>query len=102
MPKSSNKKVKKVQSKKAKNLFVDKNSINSLFIYMFLILILFLTIANLNVYFSPRKDKVLGAKVENMEGIFWYNFLQENPKYIPGWKEIGRTDKVKALDPNYF
>lgn len=75
---------------------------NYLFIYITSVIVLILTIINLNSYINPTKTKVLGAETSNTEGIFWYNLLKDNPDYIPGWIEIGRTDKIKLIDPNYF
>lgn len=75
---------------------------NYLFIYIISFIILILTIVNLNNYINPVKTKVLGVETSNTEGIFWYNLLKDNPDYIPGWIEIGRTDKIKLIDPNYF
>lgn len=75
---------------------------NYLFIYIISFIILILTIVNLNNYINPINTKVLGVEASNTDGIFWYNLLRENPDYIPGWIEIGRTDKIKLIDPNYF
>jgi len=57
---------------------------------------------------SQKKNKVLGAttviskiELEN-EKFFWEEFQKINPTYIDGWIELGRLDKVKEIDPNYF
>jgi len=78
------------------------------FLYItFAVLIILLSIFNLqNV--SQKKNKVLGAttviskiELEN-EKFFWEEFQKINPTYIDGWIELGRLDKVKEIDPNYF
>lgn len=76
-------------------------------IYIFSILIFLLSLININSYLfsnkiTPASTKVLGAEIANNDAIFWYDFLQKNPTYIPGWLEIGRPDKARAIDPNYF
>ena len=58
--------------------------------------------SNIFLYSRPTKPKVLGVNISNEEGVYWYQLLQKNPNYIPGWLEIGRLDKVKSIDPNYF
>lgn len=85
----------KKSAKKIQNLF-SKNFIN-----LFFALILILSILNIYNYLSPTKE-VLGIQTTNMKGVFWYDFLQKHPHYIPGWVEIGRTDKVRDIDPNYL
>jgi hypothetical protein len=74
---------------------------SNLYFYVIAILILILSIININSYF-PQKPPVLGVETKNTEGIFWYDFLQKHPNYIPGWIEIGRVDKAIEIDPNYF
>lgn len=79
-------------------------------IYIFFLLIILLSLININSYLTHNNrvgfymsgKKVLGAETKNDAGVFWYTFLQKNPNYIPGWIEIGRPDKAKAIDPNYF
>lgn len=61
-----------------------------------------LTIANFYTYLKIDSDRVLGIETEVTPPVFWYDFLKKNPNYIPGWIEIGRPDKVKNIDPNYF
>lgn len=68
----------------------------------FFTLLLILTSLNIYSFLKPKNNFVLGAQTKNEYGIFWFNFLKQNPTYIPGWIEIGRPDKVKAIDPNYF
>jgi hypothetical protein len=73
----------------------------------FAVLVILLSIFNLqNV--SQNKNEVLGAatviskiELEN-EKFFWEEFQKINPTYIDGWIELGRLDKVKEIDPNYF
>lgn len=71
------------------------------------ILIILLSIFNLQNT-SVNKTKVLGSKVEietnekEKENNFWNEFQIKNPTYIDGWIELGRLDKVKEIDPNYF
>jgi hypothetical protein len=73
-----------------------------LFIYVFLLFILLIVSINISNYLKPKEVKVLGSKTENIEEGFWQNFLTKNPDYIPGWIEIGRTDKASEIDPNYI
>lgn len=74
-------------------------------IYMVIAVVLFLSLTNLANYFSPRK--VLSVQVVNSfddsykKVDYWVDFLEKNPSYIPGWLEIGRTDVVVSIDPNY-
>lgn len=67
--------------------------------------VLFLASVNIKNFISPKK--VLGTETSeetdaSQEKIFWENFLNKNPDYIPGWIEVGRMDKVKEIDPNYI
>ncbi len=72
--------------------------------YLSILVVLFLSAFNIGHYTS--KEKVLGTNIESTqkqeEIDFWEDFLEKNPSYIPGWIEIGRLDKVKEIDPNYF
>lgn len=71
-----------------------------LFIFVVALFVLLLTTVNIKNYLAPKK--VLGAEVRvDTTEIFWQEFLNKNPDYIPGWIEIGRTDRVKEIDPNY-
>jgi hypothetical protein len=66
-------------------------------------IIMLLTSFNISTFLMPKK--VLGIKTDGAESTrfdFWNSFLANNPSYIPGWIEIGRTDKVKEIDPNYI
>jgi len=79
-----------------------------LFIFVATLFVLLLSALNIKNYLAPKKTvKVLGAETitdpETSSGQrFWQDFLKNNPGYIPGWIEIGRTDKVKEIDPNYL
>lgn len=64
------------------------------------ITLLLLSALNIENYLTPKE--VLGIETENKEEAFWNEFLEKNPDYIPGWIELGRLDKVKQIDPNYF
>lgn len=72
-----------------------------LLIYLALLLILFITSLNINNYSKPKQVKVLGTETVNKEEIFWQDFLNKNPDYIPGWIETGKMDKAKEIDPNF-
>lgn len=80
-----------------------KHSNNKQFILIsiLLVVLLFLTFLNIRNYYLPKT--VLGIitseEVSNSE--FWDEYLKSNPNYIPGWLEIGRTDKALEIDPNY-
>ena len=72
-----------------------------LFLVVSILFVLLLTSINVERSFSIKK--VLGAStLQNDNNLFWEDLLQKNPGYIPGWIEIGRPDKAKELDPNYF
>lgn len=67
-------------------------------------IILTLSLVNIKNYLStkPIPKKVLGAEIDLDSTMnFWNDFLTKNPEYIPGWIEIGRTDKAYSIDPNY-
>lgn len=71
-----------------------------------ILMILVLTSLNISTFLTARK--VLGTETSNPdtksvsdETKFWEDFLVKNPNYIPGWIEIGRTDKAKEIDPNF-
>ena len=75
-----------------------------MFVYVSILLLLFLTLQNVNTFLSS--DKVLSAQTEELNlsennTSFWNGFLERNPNYVPGWNEIGRTDRVKQIDPNF-
>lgn len=72
-----------------------------LLVYVAALFVLLLASANIENYLAPKK--VLGAETKiNSDDTFWQDFLTKNPNYIPGWLELGRTDKVKGIDPNYI
>jgi hypothetical protein len=72
-----------------------------LLIFVAALFILLLTAINIDGYQTPKE--VLGVETQiDTDAIFWEEFLSKNPDYIPGWIEIGRMDKVKEIDPNYF
>jgi hypothetical protein len=71
------------------------------FYSVLVITLLLLSALNIQVYLQPKV--VLGVETEtNTDDVFWANFLEEHPNYIPGWIELGRFDKVKQIDPNYL
>ncbi|HET7099489.1 MAG TPA: hypothetical protein VFI61_04635 [Patescibacteria group bacterium] len=77
-------------------------SAKEVFIYVLFLFILLLTVININTFLQP-KTTVLGAETESTTGEdFWKDFLLLHPNYIPGWIELGKMDKVKEIDPNYF
>lgn len=90
------------KTKSKKNKKQVKKSSKYLTIYILAIFIVLLSLINIHGYLFPKETNVLGIEATNTEGIYWYDFLQKNPNYIPGWLEIGRPDKSRAIDPNYF
>ena len=78
------------------------NTINEIFIYVFLLLTLLLVSINIGTYLHPKQTKVLGDETQNMNEIFWQDFLSKNPDYIPGWIEIGDIGKANSINPNYL
>lgn len=76
------------------------NIARELLVFVAALFVLLLSAANIESYQSPKK--ILGTESQvNSDDKFWEEFLNKNPDYIPGWIEIGRTDKVKEIDPNY-
>jgi hypothetical protein len=72
-----------------------------LLIFVAVLFVLVLSAANIENYQTPKK--VLGAETQvGSNDKFWQDFLIKSPNYIPAWIEIGRTDKVKEIDPNYL
>lgn len=72
--------------------------LNNLLYITFAVLILILSIANLQ-NIKRKETVVLGAKTNNL---FWEDFVTKHPTYIDGWIELGKMDKVNEIDPNYF
>jgi hypothetical protein len=75
---------------------------NTLLIYLVAIFMIVISFININIYLKQKTVKILGISTHGNETVFWKDFLEKNPNYIPGWIEIGRTDKAKKIDPNYF
>ncbi|MGA2910445.1 MAG: hypothetical protein ABSE04_01410 [Candidatus Microgenomates bacterium] len=72
-----------------------------LLIFVAILFVLLLTSVNIDNYLAPKKVLGIETQVGSNEK-FWEDFLNKNPNYIPGWIEIGRTDKMKEIDPNYI
>jgi hypothetical protein len=53
-----------------------------------------------NIY-KPKQQpvQVLGTTKDNS---YWEEMVTKHPTYIDAWIELGRIDKVKEIDPNYF
>lgn len=73
--------------------------ISSVIVVAVLLLSIF-NLQNSNSSTKPFED-VLGAEITNNEK-FWQDFVGKHPDYIDGWLELGRVDKVREIDPNYF
>lgn len=76
---------------------------------IYLGLLLLMVLSSFSIYNFLKINTVLGISTTQMQEQnladgkeFWTDFLSRNPSYIPGWIEIGRTDRVKEIDPNYF
>jgi len=85
------------------NKKIRKNSIQ-VFVYVVILFLLLLTSINIDKFLTPKT--VLGAETSlnqstDKNELFWSNFLSKNPNYIPGWIEIGRSDKARQIDPNF-
>lgn len=80
-----------------------KEIITEILLYFTIFIILVLSAVNIKTYFT--KSKVLGISTKEKpletEEQFWNNFLSQHPDYIPGWKQIGRNDMAKQIDPNF-
>ncbi|KKP46525.1 MAG: hypothetical protein UR39_C0010G0037 [Candidatus Woesebacteria bacterium GW2011_GWA1_33_30] len=81
---------------KKKNLSKD---LNFLLYITFSILILLLSISNLQNIERKKVVKVLGAETNTY---FWEDFMAKHPTYIDGWIELERMDKVEEIDPNFL
>ena len=81
---------------KKKNLSKD---LNFLLYITFSILILLLSISNLQNIERKKVVKVLGAETNTY---FWEHFMAKHPTYIDGWIELERMDKVEEIDPNFL
>lgn len=75
-----------------------RKELNNLLYITFAILILLLSISNLQ-NLKKQEINVLGTKTNNS---FWDDFMTKHSTYIDGWIELGRMDKVSEIDPNYF
>lgn len=73
--------------------------LNNLLYITFAVLILLLSIFNLQKLKRKEIVTVLGTETNNL---FWEDFMTSHPTYIDGWIELGRMDKVSEIDPNYF
>lgn len=68
--------------------------------YILLIVVLFLSVLNLNSYYS--RQFVLGAETEDTkpdyskETDYWLSFLESHPTYIEGWIRLGDIEKVNG------
>ena len=62
------------------------------------ILILLLSISNLQGLRKKEEIKVLGAEKDNL---FWEDFATKHPTYMEAWIELGRIDKAREIDPNF-
>ncbi|HUC94618.1 MAG TPA: hypothetical protein VMR19_01245 [Candidatus Saccharimonadales bacterium] len=72
-----------------------------LLIFVLVIFVLILSAVNIENYTAPKK--VLGVETKvNSEDVFWQDFLNKNPSYIPGLIETGKIDKAREIDPNYL
>lgn len=84
------------------------NSIEQIIIYTAVLIVLLLTAFNIQNYLDNKKVLGISASIipENLESVsdrlFWEDMVEKNPNYIPGWIELGRMDKVREIDPNYF
>lgn len=73
--------------------------LNNLLYITFAVLILLLSIFNLQKLKRNETVMVLGVETNSS---FWEDFMTKHPTYIDGWIELGRIDKVRQIDPNYF
>ncbi|MCL4382829.1 hypothetical protein M1545_03500 [Patescibacteria group bacterium] len=93
-----------------------KSTATFLFGIITAILILMLSVLNLETFSRSLKDSnVLGVNIEADQREFWYSFLESNPSYLPGWLELVRLedengneegkiyamDKAFQIDPNW-
>ncbi|MFC1626044.1 hypothetical protein ACFL1Q_03315 [Patescibacteria group bacterium] len=81
-----------------------RKSALTLLIYSAIITVLLLTSLNIENYLT--QTRVLGTKTQADtqkfdEEVFWEEFLSENPSYIPGLIETGRTNEARQINPNY-
>ena len=83
----------------AKKKINSKKELTSLLYITFVFLILLLSIFNLQNINKKSVVKVLGVEDDKS---FWQDMVTKNPTYRDGWIELGRLDKIREIDPNYF
>ena len=66
-----------------------------------ILFILLLASINIEYYLAPKKVLGVETTASTQGDVFWQDFLEKNPDYIPGWIEVGKMDKVVEIDPNY-
>lgn len=75
-------------------------------IYIYLAILFILLLTSINIHNSLLPKKVLGVKTQSniaqSNEEFWNDFVSRHPEYIPGWIELGRSDKAKEIDPNFI
>lgn len=78
----------------------EKNFDSDLQLILFInltVIILILSIFNLTI--KPKtKTVILGVSDDKT---YWEELVNKHPTYRDGWVELGRTDKVEEIDPNY-
>lgn len=78
-----------------------KEELNNYFFILFSVFVLLLTFINISNITAKKEVRVLGAQSED-NSKFWEDLLEKHPTYRDGWVELGRIDKIKQIDPNYF
>lgn len=71
------------------------------FLKTILVSIFLLLLSLFNLQLFGKDNKVLGSSTED-QSEYWKELTAKHPDYIDGWLELGRIDKVKEIDPNYF
>ncbi len=74
--------------------------LNTLTFITVAVLVLLLSIFNLQSIHRQETLQVLGQQTENYSQ-FWQNLVDKHPTYKMGWYELGRIDKVLTIDPNF-
>lgn len=82
---------------------VQKFKAASIQILLYLLIVILLLVSALNVKNILTPIKVLGIESTlDSSQEFWGEFTAKNPGYIPGWIELGKTERAQQIDPNFI
>ena len=76
----------------------DTNVFSNFLYISFTVLVLLLSLLNLQGLKNEQDVQVLGATDDK---VFWEELAAKHPTYKDAWIELGRIDKVRQIDPNF-